>query len=64
LVLRIEPPLTITEAQTQEFLTAFEKTCEEIDFIVSIIGEMIAKTSVGKHDAAQRAGFTPADAAQ
>jgi acetylornithine/succinyldiaminopimelate/putrescine aminotransferase/predicted amino acid dehydrogenase len=64
LVLRIEPPLTITEAQTQEFLTAFEKTCEEIDFVVSIIGEMIAKTSVGKHDAAQRAGFTPADAAQ
>jgi acetylornithine/succinyldiaminopimelate/putrescine aminotransferase/predicted amino acid dehydrogenase len=64
LVLRIEPPLAITEAQTQEFLTAFEKTCEEIDFIVSIIGEMIAKTSVGKHDAAQRAGFTPADAAQ
>jgi hypothetical protein len=48
----------------QEFLTAFEKTCEEIDFIISIIGEMIAKTSVGKHDAAQRAGFTPADAAQ
>ncbi len=35
LVLRIEPPLTITEAQTQEFLTAFEKTCEEIDFVVS-----------------------------
>jgi acetylornithine/succinyldiaminopimelate/putrescine aminotransferase/predicted amino acid dehydrogenase len=64
LVLRIEPPLTITEAHVQEFLTAFEKTCEEIDFIISIIGEMIAKTSVGKHDAAQRAGFTPADAAQ
>jgi 3-acetyloctanal aminotransferase len=64
LVLRIEPPLTITDAQTQQFLTAFEKTCEEIDFVVSVIGEMIAKTSVGKHDAAQRAGFTPADAAQ
>ena len=64
LVLRIEPPLTITEGQTQEFLTAFEKTCEEIDFVVSIIAEMIAKTSVGKHDAAQRAPFTSADAAQ
>jgi 3-acetyloctanal aminotransferase len=64
LVLRVEPPLTLSEAQAREFLTAFEKTCEEIDFVVSIIGEMIAKTSVGKHDAAQRAGITSADAAQ
>jgi hypothetical protein len=64
LVLRIEPPLTISEAQVQEFLGAFDKTCHEIDFVVSIIGEMIAKTSVGKHDAAQRAPFSPADATQ
>jgi acetylornithine/succinyldiaminopimelate/putrescine aminotransferase len=53
-VLRVEPPLTLTESQAQEFLVAVDKTCGEIDYIVDLIGEMIAKTSLGKHDAAER----------
>ena len=53
-VLRVEPPLTLTESQAQEFLVAVDKTCAEIDYIVELIGEMIAKTSLGKHDAAER----------
>jgi putrescine aminotransferase len=53
-VLRIEPPLTLTESQAQEFLSALDKTCTEIDYIVDLIGEMITKTSLGKHDATER----------
>lgn len=53
-VLRVEPPLTLTESQAQEFLVAVDKTCGEIDYIVELISEMIAKTSLGKHDAAER----------
>jgi putrescine aminotransferase len=53
-VLRVEPPLTLTESQAQEFLGAVDKTCSEIDYIVELIGEMIAKTSIGKHDATER----------
>jgi hypothetical protein len=41
----------LTEAQAQDFLAAMDKTCSEIDYIVELIGEMIAKTSIGKHDA-------------
>jgi 3-acetyloctanal aminotransferase len=52
-VLRIEPPLTLTEEQARDFLTALDKTCSEIDYIVDLIGEMIAKTSIGKHDASE-----------
>jgi 3-acetyloctanal aminotransferase len=52
-VLRVEPPLTLTESQAQEFLAAMDKTCSEIDYIVGLIGEMIAKTSIGKHDASE-----------
>lgn len=53
-VLRVEPPLTLTEKQAQDFLVAVDKTCSEIDYIVELIGEMIAKTSIGKHDATER----------
>jgi acetylornithine/succinyldiaminopimelate/putrescine aminotransferase/predicted amino acid dehydrogenase len=60
LVLRVEPPLSLTENQAQEFLVAVDKTCAEIDYIVELIGEMIAKTSLGKHDAAERQPFSTA----
>ena len=52
-VLRVEPPLTLTESQARDFLTAVDKTCSEIDYIVDLIGEMIAKTSIGKHDGSE-----------
>jgi acetylornithine/succinyldiaminopimelate/putrescine aminotransferase/predicted amino acid dehydrogenase len=60
LVLRVEPPLTLTDEQTQHFLTAAEKTFEEIDYMVNLVLEMIAKTSVGKHDATDRAPISTA----
>jgi hypothetical protein len=59
-VLRVEPPLTLTEGQANEFLAAADKTCAETDYIVELIGEMIAKTSIGKHDAAERQPFSTA----
>jgi 3-acetyloctanal aminotransferase len=52
-VLRVEPPLTLTEGQAREFLTSMDKTCSEIDYIVDLLGEMIAKTSIGKHDGSE-----------
>ena len=59
-VLRVEPPLTLTENQANEFLAAADKTCSETDYIVELIGEMIAKTNIGKHDAAERQPFSTA----
>lgn len=51
LVLRIQPPLTINRDQIDEFLSALDQTCEEIDYSTSLIDGMIAKSSVGKHNA-------------
>lgn len=51
LVLRIQPPLTITREQISEFLTSLDQTCEEIDYSTGLIDGMIAKSSVGEHNA-------------
>jgi putrescine aminotransferase len=56
LVLRVEPPLNVTDEQVARFLDAVDKTCREIDFVCELLEEMIAKTSRGKHDATERAG--------
>lgn len=55
LVLRIQPPLTITADEVGRMLTAIEQTCEEIDYSTGLIDGMIAKTGIGEHDAATRA---------
>lgn len=54
LVLRIQPPLTITADEVTRILTALEQTCEEIDYSTGLIDGMIAKTGIGEHDAASR----------
>jgi acetylornithine/succinyldiaminopimelate/putrescine aminotransferase/predicted amino acid dehydrogenase len=53
-LLRIQPPLNITAEQVQQFLSAIEATCEEIDYSTSLIDGMIAKTGIGQHNASDR----------
>lgn len=52
LVLRVQPPLTISEEETDRLLSAIEQTCEEIDFANSLLDNLIGKTGIGEHDAA------------
>ncbi|HTI51198.1 MAG TPA: aspartate aminotransferase family protein, partial [Planctomycetaceae bacterium] len=54
LVLRIQPPLTITAEEVDRVLTALDQTCAEIDYSTGLIDGMIAKTGIGEHDAASR----------
>lgn len=51
LVLRIQPPLTISEDEVSQFLSALDQTCAEIDYSTGLIDGMIAKSSIGQHDA-------------
>jgi len=55
-VLRIQPPLTITAQQIDEFLNALEQTCSEIDYSAGLLDGMIAKSGIGHHNASQRNG--------
>lgn len=48
LVLRIQPPLTVTAEQVETFLSAFEATCREIDYPTRLMGAMISKSSIGE----------------
>lgn len=47
-VLRIQPPLTITEEQVHRFLTAVENTCRELQFLNQTVDSIIRK-SIGTH---------------
>ena len=49
-VIRVQPPLSITEDQVSEFLTAIEKCCSEFSFSNRITDTMIAKSTVGNLD--------------
>jgi putrescine aminotransferase len=51
-VLRIQPPLTISEDQVNEFLTALEATCREVQFAHNLFDGIIAKSGTGQHQAA------------
>ncbi len=51
LVMRIQPPLTITEDQVAQFLEALNQTCSEVDYSTKLIDGMIAKSGIGQHDA-------------
>jgi acetylornithine/succinyldiaminopimelate/putrescine aminotransferase/predicted amino acid dehydrogenase len=51
-VLRIQPPLTITEEQVNEFLTALDTTCREVQFAHNLFDGIIAKSGTGQHQAA------------
>ena len=48
LVLRIQPPLTISEQQVQRFLAAIESTCQELHFLFATLQSTISK-SIGTH---------------
>lgn len=58
-VLRIQPPLTISEAECELFLTALDQTCAEIDFVNNLLDSMIAKTTVGQTDAQEKSRNNP-----
>lgn len=47
-VLRIQPPLTITQEQVSRFLSALETTCHELQFLNQSVDSVIRK-SIGTH---------------
>jgi putrescine aminotransferase len=63
LVLRVQPPLTITAGEVDRFLIAFDQTCEEIDYSTSVVGTMISKTNIAEHDAMDRPSVPVVNAA-
>lgn len=50
-VLRIQPPLVISEAEVDRFLDAIEQTCREVDHFCGVLTGSVSKSSLGKHDA-------------
>src|SRR5258708_40113960 len=47
-VLRIQPPLTVTEEPAAHFLDALEETCSELAFLNDVADRVLSK-SVGTH---------------
>ena len=54
LVLRIQPPLTITSEQVDHFLVALERVTSEWELGTHVLSTVISKSVIGHHDAAQR----------
>ncbi|HEY4312714.1 MAG TPA: aminotransferase class III-fold pyridoxal phosphate-dependent enzyme [Pirellulales bacterium] len=54
LVLRIQPPLTITEEQVEHFLMALERVTSEWELGTHVMSTVISKSVIGHHDAAGR----------
>jgi putrescine aminotransferase len=50
-VLRIQPPLVISEAEIDRFIDALGQTCREVDHICGALTGGVSKSSLGKHDA-------------
>jgi putrescine aminotransferase len=48
-VLRLQPPLIVTEEQVAKFLAATEACCEELDWFLSTFDRVIAKSVTGQH---------------
>jgi acetylornithine/succinyldiaminopimelate/putrescine aminotransferase/predicted amino acid dehydrogenase len=51
-VLRIQPPLTLSEEEADRFLAAADQTCREIEASSSLVDGIISKSISGQHDAA------------
>jgi putrescine aminotransferase len=51
-VLRVQPPLTLSEAEADRFLAAVDQTCREIEASSSLVDAIISKSISGQHDAA------------
>ena len=54
-VLRIQPPLVISEAEIDRFIDALGQTCREVDHICGALTGGVSKSSLGKHDARNEA---------
>ncbi|MFT7634093.1 MAG: hypothetical protein ACI87E_005152, partial [Mariniblastus sp.] len=52
-VLRVQPPLGVTESQVSEFLNGLRVCCEELSFSNRITDTMIAKSTFGNSDKKQ-----------
>lgn len=52
-VLRIEPPLTITQQQVDQVLTAIGECCTEMEYSFSFLNSLIVRSTSGKHDASE-----------
>jgi hypothetical protein len=50
-VLRVQPPLTLSEAEADRFLAAVDQTCREIEASSSLVDAIISKSISGQHDA-------------
>ena len=53
LVLRIQPPLTITQEQVGQFVERLDETCHEIDHITRLLDGVISKSSIGEIETGQ-----------
>jgi 3-acetyloctanal aminotransferase len=53
-VLRIQPPLTITSQQVEQFLDAVERTCGEWELGTHFMMSVISKSGMGHHHAANQ----------
>jgi acetylornithine/succinyldiaminopimelate/putrescine aminotransferase len=51
-VLRIEPPLTITQQQADQIVKAISECCIEMEYSFSFLNSMIVRSTMGKHDVA------------
>ena len=51
-VLRVQPPLTLSEEEAGRFLVAVDETCREIEASSSLVDAIISKSISGQHDAA------------
>lgn len=53
-VLRIQPPLVVTQEQVDRFLIACDETCGEVEFATKTIEGIIAKSGLGQHQGNHR----------
>ncbi len=54
LVLRVQPPLTISAAEVSHFLNSVGACCREIEFSNKMIDGILAKSGLGQHEANQQ----------
>ena len=63
-VLRIEPPLTITQQQVDQVVQAIGECCIEMEFSFSFLNSMIVRSTMGKHDVSESVAATQDDGSQ
>ena len=53
-VMRIEPPLTITQDHVAQILNSIGEVCGEMDYAIDFMDSMIVRSTMGKHDAGEQ----------